>query len=558
MKNRVLFLWSFFLWNSINAQTNCTQTRYLTEMFGVQLTEEPTIYATVQAITFPPYLSEGITESEDLSFDLYEPMNDTLSKRPLIIFAFGGSFLGGSKKQAEIVEYCEAMARRGFVVATIDYRLGFNLVDEDSAVRAVYRAGQDFKAAVRYFRHHAATYKIDPDAVFGGGNSAGAIAAIHSAYVQDEDRTPNSIFGPTFFVDNSIAPDWPDLGFGDSSGNTYTENSEANALLNMWGAMADLNWINAGEAPIISFHGDADNVININTGAPYGAGIVFPDLDGANPIHVRTDAVGIVNEKHVFPGFGHEVWEDPAEMSFIQEESAQFLVDYMKPTPQSIAGTVIVCPDQVSTLCAVNNPGSEYCWEVTNGTIVNQYNNCIDIHWDNTPNTQSTISVVEETCLDVVGTPAFLEVDIKENPTALFDFTYNDIEVDFDNLSIDANGFLPYVWDFGDGNNSFELNPSHTYSSIGTYTVTLSVMNTFGCTDVYSTTVIQTCQPTFTVTQSPTPSGLYKAINWVASDNAITQEEDVIFEAGDCVNLEAGFEVGIGNSFLGQISPCSN
>ena len=45
-----------------------------------------------------------------------------------------------------------------------------------------------------------------------------------------------------------------------------------------------------------------------------------------------------------------------------------------------------------------------------------------------------------------------------------------------------------YVWNFGDpgsGNNtSTEDNPSHTYTDIGTYTVTLSVADTELCTDM--------------------------------------------------------------------------
>ncbi len=44
--------------------------------------------------------------------------------------------------------------------------------------------------------------------------------------------------------------------------------------------------------------------------------------------------------------------------------------------------------------------------------------------------------------------------------------------VDFDNLSVNGSAF---DWDFGDGSNSTTMNPSHTYTSYGTYTVELFV-----------------------------------------------------------------------------------
>ena len=44
-------------------------------------------------------------------------------------------------------------------------------------------------------------------------------------------------------------------------------------------------------------------------------------------------------------------------------------------------------------------------------------------------------------------------------------------------------GALSYVWNFGDGSLSTSANPSHTYNSSGSYTVSLIVNNTTGCTD---------------------------------------------------------------------------
>ena len=53
-----------------------------------------------------------------------------------------------------------------------------------------------------------------------------------------------------------------------------------------------------------------------------------------------------------------------------------------------------------------------------------------------------------------------------------------------------------WYWDFGDGNNSADKNPVHTYSTAGTYTVTLTVSNSNGTdSKTGSITVIQNSEP---------------------------------------------------------------
>lgn len=54
--------------------------------------------------------------------------------------------------------------------------------------------------------------------------------------------------------------------------------------------------------------------------------------------------------------------------------------------------------------------------------------------------------------------------------------------VNFTNTST-GSGTLNYQWDFGDGATSAATNPSHTYTSSGSYTVKLIVVNSTGCTD---------------------------------------------------------------------------
>jgi len=63
---------------------------------------------------------------------------------------------------------------------------------------------------------------------------------------------------------------------------------------------------------------------------------------------------------------------------------------------------------------------------------------------------------------------------IRPEPKADFKYTIDNLRVTFTNLSDDANS---YEWNFGDGSNSIEKNPAHTYSDYGIYNVSLKAIN---------------------------------------------------------------------------------
>ena len=333
--DRILFLCLFLCSHFITGQ-NCLQ-RYVDDVFEVEVIQEPAIYATAPAVS-APYLIEGLTFNQNLSFDFYQPIDDNITNRPLVIMSFGGAFLTGNKRQNELVDYCQALAAKGYCVASIDYRIGFNFLNTNSAIRAVYRGTQDFKAAVRYFRANAATYGIDPNYVFGGGASAGAINAINAAYLDEAERQASTDLDATY--------NFPNLGCLDCSGNDYANDSKPTAVVNLWGAIRDVLWIDANDAPIISFHGTADDVVNINTASPFNYP-VFPALSGSNIIHNRTDVLGITNALNVFQGGGHELWNDATDALTIKESSASFLAEFM---PAVYVGEA--CNNQVVSLSA--------------------------------------------------------------------------------------------------------------------------------------------------------------------------------------------------------------
>lgn len=69
-----------------------------------------------------------------------------------------------------------------------------------------------------------------------------------------------------------------------------------------------------------------------------------------------------------------------------------------------------------------------------------------------------------------------------------FDFIQSNEVVNFSNLSSNYESIL---WDFGDGNTSFDENPQHTYTSSGTFTVELYAFTNDGClVDTITTEIV--------------------------------------------------------------------
>ena len=115
----------------------------------------------------------------DLKLDIHQPRGDTATKRPVVMWMFGGGWVTGNRQSMSA--WATDSARRGYVGVTIDYRIrsasGLNLQ------AAAYDAYDDAVGAVAWLKAHASTYRIDPTAIVAGGYSAGAINAMNLLYL---------------------------------------------------------------------------------------------------------------------------------------------------------------------------------------------------------------------------------------------------------------------------------------------------------------------------------------------------------------------------------------
>jgi acetyl esterase/lipase len=159
-------------------------------------------------------------QEETLLLDVYQPVGDTVTNRPAIVWVHGGSFCCGDRKSPEIVDEATTFAKLGYVNVSIDYRLEQPGCrgDFSNCVQAIQEATADAQTAVRFLRTNAATYGVDPDRIAIGGSSAGAITALNVAASTSEDpdarvRAAVSISGAQI-VAGTISPgDAPMLDF---------------------------------------------------------------------------------------------------------------------------------------------------------------------------------------------------------------------------------------------------------------------------------------------------------------------------------------------------------
>ncbi|MBK8283740.1 MAG: alpha/beta hydrolase [Ahniella sp.] len=197
--------------------------------------------------------------SKNLLLDLYRPIGASASGEtsPVLVIIHGGGFRGGSRTEANLATIARAMAARGFVVASIDYRLdgeqpqpsprvanilqaataGVTAIDLPQRVAAV-AAIDDALTAVDWLRANASQYNIDPTRIGLLGGSAGAITAVHLGYILDDYGVEAAPF--SFVIDlwgGSIIP-----------GND---------------PVAAANHVESSEPPLFVVHGTSDTVVPV-------------------------------------------------------------------------------------------------------------------------------------------------------------------------------------------------------------------------------------------------------------------------------------------------------
>lgn len=299
----ILISFLFYLPISIHAQDYCIKNRFSSNPY---FSASETNYENNISYGNAEDWYNGIVQNSYNTFDIAypNPTIDPLEKRPLIILVHGGGYINGDK--LNLYNYLSQLSQAGYVVASINYRLGWDSGsdpsscegDAESLSEAIYKATQDVHAAIRYLFANADDYAIDTNKVFAGGLSAGSLAVLNAVFCNQDDFNAlhpgfESEFGP---INNSV--------------NDIDIHFSVDGILNLWGAILDIDAINETNAvPFISFYGSKDKIIPPETGAVYSCeDDGYEIVSGSEAIQDKLNELEICNQLHISLGANHDAY----------------------------------------------------------------------------------------------------------------------------------------------------------------------------------------------------------------------------------------------------------
>jgi hypothetical protein len=344
----IISILAFFVLQNSNAQ--CGH-RYQDELlFDVQVTKD---------IQYGQAINTK-NKTEKLYLDFYDPKPDPLALRPLLIFLHGGSFLDGDKSWNETTLPCMNLAKRGFAVAGVNYRLEdnyFSFIFSELFFKASIRATQDAKAAIRFFykqaREKGNPYRIDTNQIFLGGVSAGAITALQTAYLDNIDEAD---FIMAKFINDLNGLD------GESGNDGYS--TKVKGVINISGCMLDRSYVNNNKnIPLLNIQYVNDIAFPSYYGRPLGL-ITLPVMMGSFVIARQMDKLGIYNMNYMIKDRGVVAYFKDGKayepyFDSVMNYTAKFMFSLIECNPARVNINTVV-PKQIKELSIFPNPTRGY------------------------------------------------------------------------------------------------------------------------------------------------------------------------------------------------------
>lgn len=225
-----------------------------------------------------------------LKLDVFAPAKSTKSAKPAILMIFGGGWRSGNRSMH--VPMAQALAAKGFIAVTADYRL---------STEALYPAAvNDLKTAIKWIRANSKAYHINPNKIAVWGFSAGGQLATlvgttgdsplfkgDGVYQKYSDKVQAVVD-----VDGTLAFIHPESGEGDDtkkiSAATYWFGYTKSQWPDLWQQAAALNHVDKNTPPTLFLN---SSVARMHA--------------GRDDYNRKLDSLHIYHEVHAFAGAPH-------------------------------------------------------------------------------------------------------------------------------------------------------------------------------------------------------------------------------------------------------------
>lgn len=284
---------------------------------------------------------------DTLRLDIYKPVGDRQTQRPVLVMVHGGGFAAGNK--SELRSVCEYFASRGVICVSVGYRLGFvrplqfdypYTYDQAEIFRAIYRGQQDVKGAIRFLKNRAQQDSSNTEQFYAGGFSAGAFIALAVGYYTDSSMKFPSCKAIGNAINGNGTFQRPDLGAIEGPLHMTQHDASVKGVFNIFGAVHDTAIIRRGGPNLFQYHQTGDPVVPCGRNKPYhGIGLLIPDnypaVYGSCRIKQHLESMGSDAPDHhhiIHNGNAHDVHDIP----LVQGKMAEVLSDWICSAPADI------------------------------------------------------------------------------------------------------------------------------------------------------------------------------------------------------------------------------